>query len=163
MSTLLQTLGDPVRLRLIRQLPLDEAAQVSVHELAQSLGMSDAAVSQHLRVLTAQGLTGHHRSGRSAYYYVKIEALAAARRMLARELPGIFASESPGSRLSARNQLVGRVVDLCRGAVSTEVVIDIGGQTVAAVITTASADSMDLGVGDVATAIFKAHDVIVQK
>ncbi|HEY7201083.1 MAG TPA: TOBE domain-containing protein, partial [Candidatus Dormibacteraeota bacterium] len=66
-------------------------------------------------------------------------------------------------RLSARNQLIGKVIEVRRGEVSTEIGIDIGGQVVSAVITTASADAMDLRLGDVAAAVFKAHDVIVQK
>jgi molybdopterin-binding protein len=58
---------------------------------------------------------------------------------------------------------VGKVIAVRRGEVSTEIGIDIGGQVVSAVITTESADNMDLRVGDVAAAVFKAHDVMVQK
>jgi molybdopterin-binding protein len=160
---MLRTLGDPIRLRLLRELPGEVAAEVPVSELARRLGVSDTVVSQHLRVLTGLGLVGHRREGRSAYYYVKPEALVAVRLMLANELPGMFAIEGRLSRLSARNQLIGKVVEVLRGEVSTEICIDIGGQVVSAVITTASADRMDLAVGDVAAAVFKAHDVIVQK
>jgi molybdopterin-binding protein len=160
---MLRALGDPIRLRLLRQLPAEAAAEVPVGELARRLQVSDTVVSQHLRVLSSLGLVGHRRSGRAAYYYVKPEALVAVRQMLASELPGMFAFESRLSRLSARNQLVGKVVEVLRGEVSTEIDIDIGGQVVSAVITTASADRMGLEVGDVAAAIFKAHDVIVQK
>jgi molybdate transport system regulatory protein len=52
---------------------------------------------------------------------------------------------------------------LRRGEVSTEVVVEVGGQQIAAIITTASADRLELQVGDVAAAVFKAHDVIVLK
>ena len=75
----------------------------------------------------------------------------------------MFAAEAALSRLSARNQLVGKVVEVRRGEVSTEIGIDIGGQVVSAVITTESATQMELRVGDVAAAVFKAHDVMVQK
>src|SRR5215471_4118772 len=130
-SSMLRALGDPVRLRLLRELPAEDAAEVPVGELARSLAVSDTVVSQHLRVLTGLGLVGHRRSGRAVYHYVKAEALVAVRRTLAHELPRMFAAESSLSRLSARNQLVGKVVEL--------------------------------RVGDVAAAVFKAHDVIVQK
>jgi molybdopterin-binding protein len=43
------------------------------------------------------------------------------------------------------------------------VTVDVGGQLVAAIITTSSADRPELEVGDVAAAVFKAHDVIVLK
>ena len=162
-SSMLRALGDPVRFRLLRELPAEVAAEIPVGELARRLEVSDTVVSQHLRVLSAMGLVGHHRSGRAAYYYVKPEALLAVRQMLANELPGMFGLEGRLSRLSARNQLIGKVVEVRRGEVSTEICIDIGGQVVSAVITTASAERMDLAMGDVAAAVFKAHDVIVQK
>jgi molybdopterin-binding protein len=162
-STMLRVLGDPVRLRLLRELPAADAAEVPVGELARRLHVSDTVVSQHLRVLAGLGLVGHRRGGRAVYYYVKGEALVAVRRMLANELPRMFAAEGALSRLSARNQLVGKVIEVRRGEVSTEVGIDIGGQVVSAVITTESAKNLELRIGDVAAAVFKAHDVMVQK
>ena len=162
-SSMLRALGDPVRLRLLRELPAEAAAEVPVGELARRLDVSDTVVSQHLRVLTGLGLVGHRRSGRAVYHYVKAEALIAVRRTLAHEVPRMFAAQVPLSRLSARNQLVGKVVELRRGEVSTQVGIDIGGQVVSAVITTESADQLELRAGDVAAAVFKAHDVMVQK
>ena len=160
---MLRALGDPVRLRLLRELPAEVVADVSVGELARRLQVSDTVVSQHLRVLTGLGLVGHRRTGRAAYYYVKPEALVAVRQMLANQLPAMFAIEGRLSRLSARNQLIGKVVEVRRGEVSTEIGIDIGGQVVSAVITTGSATHLELRVGDVAAAVFKAHDVMVQK
>jgi molybdopterin-binding protein len=162
-SNMLRALGDPVRLRLLRELPAEDAAEVPVAELARRLDVSDTVVSQHLRILAGLGLVGHRRSGRSAYYYVRAAALVAVRRTLAHELPRMFAGEASLSRLSARNQLIGRVVEVRRGEVSTEIGIDIGGQVVSAVITTESANHLELRVGDVAAAVFKAHDVMVQK
>jgi molybdopterin-binding protein len=160
---LLRALGDPVRFKLLRALPSEDNAEIPVSELGRRLGVSDTVVSQHLRVLSGIGLVGHRRSGRSAHYYVKAAAVRAAREMLADRLPSIFAPASQRSRLSARNQLIGKVVDLHRGDVSTEVTLDVGGQMIAAIITTASADRLELQVGDVASAVFKAHDVIVLK
>ncbi len=161
---LFRTLSDPVRLRLLRELPEDpSAAETSVSDLARRLSVSDTVASQHLRVLSAAGLVGHRRNGRTTCYYLKPAALAAARQALAQELPQMFAVEARLSRLSARNQLIGKVVEIRRGEVSTEVGIDVGGHIVTAVITTASADRLELAVGDVAAAIFRAHDVIVQK
>src|SRR5262252_5766150 len=117
--TMLRTLGDPVRLRLLRELPAEDAAELPVGELARRLQVSDTVVSQHLRVLTGLGLVGHRRSGRAAHYYVRPEAMVAVRRTLVHELPRVFAPEGALSRLSAQNQLVGKVVELRRGEVST--------------------------------------------
>src|SRR5438270_10942295 len=160
---LLRALGDPVRIRLLRELPSEVAAQIPVGELARRLEVSDTVVSQHLRVLTGLGLVGHRRSGRAAYYYVKAEALVAVRLTLAHELPRMFAADTALSRLSARNQLVGKVVEVRPGEVSTEIGIDIGGQGVSAEITTESATHLDLRGGDVAAAAFKAHDSVGQQ
>jgi molybdate transport system regulatory protein len=65
-------------------------------------------------------------------------------------------------RLSARNQLAGRIARVTPGAVNTEVVIALrGGNTIAAVITNPSAQELSLAVGQKAVAIFKASSVIV--
>lgn len=160
---LLRALGDPVRFRLLRELPSEDAAEIPVGGLARRLGVADTVVSQHLRVLTGLGLVGRHRSGRTVRYYVKAAALRAAREVLAESLPSLFGAASEQSRLSARNQLYGKVIELVRGDVTSEVTIDIGAQLVTAVITNASVDRLELQVGDTAAAVFKALDVIVLK
>lgn len=160
---LLRALGDPIRFRLLRELPDEDAAEIPVGGLARRLGVADTVVSQHLRVLSGLGLVGHHRSGRSVRYYVKAAALRAAREVLADALPSLFGAASEQARLSARNQLYGRVIELVHGDVTTEVTIDIGNQLVTAVITNGSVDRLDLQVGDTAAAVFKALDVIVLK
>jgi molybdate transport system regulatory protein len=71
-------------------------------------------------------------------------------------------TESAGVRLSARNQLAGRVTRLTLGAVNSEVVLDLpGGGTVAAIITNESVKALGLVEGSAATAVFKASSVIV--
>ena len=65
-------------------------------------------------------------------------------------------------KLSARNQLAGTMTRIVPGAVNTEVVIALaGGNSVAAIITNASAKAMRLAKGKNAIAIFKASSVIL--
>jgi molybdate transport system regulatory protein len=65
-------------------------------------------------------------------------------------------------RISARNQLPGKITQVTPGAVNTEVVIELdGGQTVASIITRSAADDLGVAVGRPATAIFKASSVIL--
>lgn len=65
-------------------------------------------------------------------------------------------------KLSARNQLRGLVTRLTPGAVNTEVVIALkGGNSVAAIITNASAVELQLVEGVKVMAIFKASSVIL--
>lgn len=65
-------------------------------------------------------------------------------------------------KLSARNRLTGRISRLVKGAVNTEVVIDLkGGNSVAAVITNGAVKTLKLEEGKPASAIFKASSVIL--
>lgn len=66
-------------------------------------------------------------------------------------------------QLSTRNQIKGRITNIKKGPVSTEVSIDIGGQTMVSSITTGSAESMGLAVGDQIVALVKATSVMVGK
>jgi len=64
-------------------------------------------------------------------------------------------------KISARNQLKGKIVDVKKGATSAHVRIDVGGQTVTASITNESVDDLKLEKGKTAYAIIKATSVMV--
>jgi molybdopterin-binding protein len=67
-------------------------------------------------------------------------------------------------RLSSRNQLKGKIWELKKGPVTTEVIIEVKDPaTIVATITTASADSMELQAGDDVVALIKASSVIIGK
>ena len=67
-------------------------------------------------------------------------------------------------KLSARNQLRGKVVAVTKGQTTGHVRIDIGnGVLVTASITNEAIDELGLAVGDEAFAIIKASDVMVGK
>jgi molybdopterin-binding protein len=63
-------------------------------------------------------------------------------------------------RLSARNILKGTVKSVKRGQVNSEVVIDVGGTEVVAIITRASAENLGLQEGREAYAVIKATSVM---
>lgn len=63
--------------------------------------------------------------------------------------------------LSARNLLKGKITEVKRGATTTHVYIDIGGQILTASITNESADELKLDRGKTAHAIIKASSVMV--
>lgn len=74
----------------------------------------------------------------------------------------ILMTDAADVRLSARNQLAGTVSKVVRGAVNTEVTLDLpGGGSVAAIITNDSATALALSPGGAATAVFKASSVVV--
>lgn len=62
-------------------------------------------------------------------------------------------------KLSGRNQLPGEIIELKRGDVVSEVVIQVGEHQIAGVITTTSVDNMELRIGDTVTALIKATEV----
>lgn len=66
-------------------------------------------------------------------------------------------------RISARNQLEGKVVEIVKGATTAHVRIDVGGAIVTASITNEAVDELGLAVGDSAYAVIKASDVMVGK
>lgn len=66
-------------------------------------------------------------------------------------------------KLSARNQLQGVIKSINHGPVSTEIVVDVNGSEVVSSITTDSAKSLDLKVGDRVIAVIKASSVMIGK
>ncbi|ADL12864.1 TOBE domain-containing protein [Acetohalobium arabaticum] len=65
--------------------------------------------------------------------------------------------------LSARNRLTGSIKDIKSDDVSSEIILNIGGQEVCSTITTNSVERLNLEVGDEVTAAIKASNVIIQK
>jgi molybdopterin-binding protein len=67
-------------------------------------------------------------------------------------------------KLSARNQISGKVVMVRKGTTTAHVQIDIGtGVRIMASITNEAVDDLGLQVGDEAIAVIKASDVMVGK
>ena len=67
-------------------------------------------------------------------------------------------------KLSARNQLKGKVVEITKGATTSHVRIDIGGGVIlTASITNEAVADLALQKGDDAWAVIKASDVMVGK
>ena len=64
-------------------------------------------------------------------------------------------------KISARNALKGRIVEVTKGATTSHVKIDVGGTIVTAAITNTSVDELGLAVGKAAYAVIKASDVMV--
>ena len=67
-------------------------------------------------------------------------------------------------KISARNQIKGKIVDVQKGQTTSHVRVDVGqGVVVTASITNEAVDDLALKVGDAATAIIKASDVMIGK
>jgi molybdopterin-binding protein len=66
-------------------------------------------------------------------------------------------------KLSARNQLTGKIVEVTKGQTTAHVRVDIGGKIITSSITNEAVDDLALAVGDDVTAIIKSSDVIIGK
>jgi molybdopterin-binding protein len=64
-------------------------------------------------------------------------------------------------KLSARNVLGGRVLQIKKGATTAHVTLDVAGATVTASITNEAVDELQLKVGQHAYAVIKASDVMI--
>lgn len=74
----------------------------------------------------------------------------------------LIGKDLEGTRLSTRNIMTGRIIKLLEGAVNTEVMLELsGGNTLSAIITNASAQSLSLRERDQVCAICKSSDIIL--
>ena len=80
MADFFKALGDPTRLKIIRLLASNPERSLCVGALAQRLGITQPAVSQHLKVLKNVGIVDPNRDGFRVHYTVNAETLAAFRK-----------------------------------------------------------------------------------
>jgi molybdopterin-binding protein len=66
-------------------------------------------------------------------------------------------------RISARNHLIGKIVELQLGDIMAHVTVEVGNHVVESVITRRSAEEMELKVGDTVAAVIKSTEVMLQK
>jgi len=64
-------------------------------------------------------------------------------------------------RISARNQIRGTVVEVTKGATTSHVRVDIGGNIVTASITNEAVDELGFKVKDTVIVVIKASDVMI--
>ena len=87
-ATLFGILADQTRLKLIRLLSQQqEQNALCVNALAYRLGVTQSAVSQHLKVLKYAGLVKGERRGYRIHYFINQEALKQAQKQIIRALP----------------------------------------------------------------------------
>lgn len=80
-------LADPTRLKLLKLLQRQHYPDaLCVNALAGLLGVSQSAVSQHLRVLRATGLVEGERRGYHVHYFVNQDMLERCRRLVSAAL-----------------------------------------------------------------------------
>ena len=119
---------------------------------ARELGVSYPTIKQWIyrrRIRSHRTPGGHHRIPRS-----EVARLAGTRNPRAND-------GSPGFAISGRNKLSGTVTRVRISGLMAEVVLDLGGQELTAIITSAAARELRLRPGAQAVALIKATEVMV--
>lgn len=81
---------------------------------------------------------------------------------LVRALWCVTDAERTAMRISARNQIKGKIVDLKKGATTAHVRVDIGGgQIVTSAITNEAVDELGLKTGGAVIVVVKASDIMI--
>ena len=136
--------------------------EVSVHsdellsprDAARSLGISYPTLKQwiykkKLRSIRTAG--GHHR----------IPASEIERFLPRMEEKDVLAGRRNFRRISGRNQLVGRIVEVRYSGLLAQVKLSIAGQRISSIITADAAREMRLEKGQTAAALIKATEVMI--
>ena len=76
MAEVFKVLGDTTRLRIIRMLASNPGSTLCVADLADRLGMTQPAVSQHIKALKQVGLLEPDKQGFRVYYYIDTDILS---------------------------------------------------------------------------------------
>ena len=92
-------LADPTRLKLVKLLRRQrDPDALCVNALAGLLGVTQSAVSQHLRILRAIGLVKGERRGYHIHYFVNQDMLERCRRLVSE----VLSIEGPGEEKSCK-------------------------------------------------------------
>jgi DNA-binding transcriptional ArsR family regulator len=73
-NTVMRTLADPTRRAVFERIVGSE--EITVVELTRGSGVTQGAISQHLKSLKHAGLVAERAQGRNVYYRAKPEGLA---------------------------------------------------------------------------------------
>lgn len=74
LDSLLRALADPTRRAVFEKIM--GAEEISVVELTRGSGVTQGAISQHLKSLKAAGLVSHRAQGRNVFYRAQPNGLA---------------------------------------------------------------------------------------
>jgi DNA-binding transcriptional ArsR family regulator len=93
-------LGEPVRRQIIEML---KDGPRPVGDLARELPVGRPAVSKHLKVLSAAGLTDHTTIGTSNHYALRPDGLDVARKWLTYRWDGVLGAYAEAARSHSRS------------------------------------------------------------
>lgn len=136
---------------------------LKLHDAARELGISYPTIKQwiyHRKIKSVPTAGGHHRIPRAEIdrlsFYGKGGPKAKSKLTPTTRLP-----EGLEYFISGRNQLIGRITKVEVSGIMAKVALDIGGQTITAVITRDACRDLGLTKGQTAAALIKATEVMI--
>ena len=81
MAKVFKALGEPTRLKIIKILA-SEGGYFCVGAMAERLGVSQPAVSQHLKILKEAGILDSKRVGFHVHYFIDAETLESHKKQI---------------------------------------------------------------------------------
>lgn len=136
------------------EVPVPPEELLNPRDAARSLGISYPTLKQWIykkKLHSIRTAGGHHRIPMS-----EIE------RFLPRaEEKDVLAGRRNFRRISGRNQLVGRIVEVRYSGLLAQVKMSINGQRISSIITADAAREMRLEKGQTAAALIKATEVMI--
>lgn len=135
-----------------------------IADAAQELGISYPTLKQWIyrgKLRSVKTAGGHHRIPRSEIDRVLFAAGKKAAKPARQRVTRTAFLSGLEHLISGRNQLVGRVSSVEVIGLLAKVTLDIGGQSVTAIITRDACRDLDLKRGDTAAALIKATEVMI--
>ena len=136
---------------------------LKLHDAARELGVSYSTIKQwiyHRKIRSVRTAGGHHRIPRT-----EINRLAfigeTGKSPKKKPSPALKLPKGLEHFISGRNQLVGRVTKVEVVGLLAKVALDIGGQTITAIITSDACRDLGLKKGQAAAALIKATEVMI--
>jgi ArsR family transcriptional regulator len=90
LAEIFKAFGDPTRLKILKILVSKTASDVRVADIAEMLGISQPAVSQHLKVLKNIGILNSQREGYRIYYNVVIDVFKQYKELIDKMFELVF-------------------------------------------------------------------------
>ena len=136
---------------------------LKLNDAARELGVSYPTIKQwiyHGKIKSVLTAGGHHRIPRA-----EIDRLSfygeAAKGAKKKPAPELKLPKGLEHFISGRNQLIGRVTKVEIVGLLAKVALDIGGQTITAIITSDACRDLGLKKGQAAAALIKATEVMI--
>ena len=138
---------------------------LKLHDAARELGVSYPTIKQwiyHRKIKSVRTAGGHHRIPRTEIDRLAFMGKSGRDSTKKRKSPpALKLPEGLEHFISGRNQLIGRVTKVEIAGLLAKVALDVGGQTITAIITSDACRDLGLKKGQAAAALIKATEVMI--